>query len=372
MKKPSFDNVWVVRAVSLLFAVFLYIFVTSSNAQPFLSADNQQFASVDSSETISNVPVFLGEHDDDLYISGLPDTVNIRLTGPRNLISQLTIDNFRVETESLLDLPTGTQAIRLVAAGLPEDIHYEISPSQVIVRLSRKATITVPVEYEIMDGAIANGYEVTQVTMNPSEVELTGDSSKIEKVDRALVRIASEEAITESFSALLRLQILDENDNLLDINTPTAEIQVAVTVESQSVSVPLRINPQGEDLEKYSYEYSFVDTSHVDVYASPDIASNIDWLGVGVDVTGLTETAVISGVLSIPENIEFISQNEVAVLVEVYPVDRQRISPVQSFTPMESESIDSHSLDANNVDETSEILDENSSETEASSEEPSE
>ncbi|UUX32986.1 CdaR family protein [Fundicoccus culcitae] len=370
MKKPSFDNVWVVRGVALLFTLLLYVFVTSGNNQQFQSASNQQFASVDSSETISNVPVFLGEHDDDLYISGLPDTVAIRLTGPRNLISQLSIDNFRVETEDLTNLPTGSRAIRLLAVGLPEDINYEISPSQVIVRLSRKATITVPVEYEIVDGTIAEGYEVSHVTMDPSEVELTGDSAKIENVKQAIIRIVSEEPMSESFSAQFRLQILDEDDNLLDVNTSTGEIQVDIEVVPQRVNIPLRISPRGENLQTFSYNYSFADANQVEIVAEPDLVNQLGVLDVVVDVSGLTETAIVTGVINVPENIRSISQSEVAIEVDIQQILGERITPIQQVNSSENSSATDESVEESHS-QAEDLTTNESNESQVSSDEPS-
>ena len=73
----------------------------------------QQVVSVDTTETISNVPVKLGKHDDDIFVSQLQETVTVTLTGPKNIVSSLASGNLVVQTEDLTGIETGQQTLKL-------------------------------------------------------------------------------------------------------------------------------------------------------------------------------------------------------------------------------------------------------------------
>ena len=82
-----YDNKWFLRIASLVFAVFLYGMVQASSPSVTSLSNLQQVVSVDTTETISNVPVKLGKHDDDIFVSQLQETVTVTLTGPKNIVS---------------------------------------------------------------------------------------------------------------------------------------------------------------------------------------------------------------------------------------------------------------------------------------------
>ena len=155
-----YDNKWFLRIASLVFAVFLYGMVQASSPSVTSLSNLQQVVSVDTTETISNVPVKLGKHDDDIFVSQLQETVTVTLTGPKNIVSSLASGNLVVQTEDLTGIETGQQTLKLEIPGLPDSVKYQINPSRVVVQVARRKTVTVPVEYEIEEGTIASGMEV--------------------------------------------------------------------------------------------------------------------------------------------------------------------------------------------------------------------
>ena len=161
MKESIFDNIWFVRIISLAFALFLYAFVSSENSDQFQAISNQQFASIETSETISNVPVYLGEHDEDVFVSEMPESVTVKLTGPRNIITQVTVEDFIVQTEDIRGIDTGRQTIRLIAIGLPEEIEKnlkELTSMNILgsVQSEKLSKVQILKQLEVMNKSAGN------------------------------------------------------------------------------------------------------------------------------------------------------------------------------------------------------------------------
>lgn len=348
MKNDFFNQKWGMRLISLVFAIFLYIFVASeNNAFTFQSAANQQFASVNVTETLSNVPVTVGDIGENRFISGLPESVQVRLTGPKNVITQVMETNIRAQTEDLSEAEPGSQYIRLVIEDLPESVDYQVTPSQVYVKLSQLESITATVEYNIDENAIAEGYEVANVSINPVEIELIGDVDTIRQIDQVLINITRPRPATESFSDTYNVKITNSEGEILDVNTSTSEIEVDVEVVSQRKEVGLYVIPFGYNQAEYHYNYEILSPDSLVISGDLAQLSQIDSIGVYVDLSQLYETSIVTGEIQIIDGIELVNAEEVLVEVQISPVQSS-----SSSNPLPESSVSSETEVEESVDET--------------------
>lgn len=318
MNRRLFENKWAVRLISLLFAIFLYIFVASeNNAFVFQSAANQQFASINVTETIDNVPVTVGEIPENTFISGLPESVQVRITGPRNVINQVLEKEITVQTEDLTDIPSGTQQIQFIVSDLPDTVDYQVTPSRRYVKISQLEEITAEIEYEIDPNAIQDGFNVDSVSLNPQEVQLTGDVETIQQIDRVYITIANPQPSNSSFSGSYVLQIVNANGEVLDVNSNVSEIEAQVEVVQPQSEVGMHIIPFGEDQAMYTYEYTITTPQSLVIQGSQP---NVDTIGVVADVSGLTESTTITGELQVPEGMTVINGGDVQIEVSITPI----------------------------------------------------
>lgn len=353
MKQSVFDNIWFVRIISLVFALFLYAFVSSENSDQFQAISNQQFASIETSETISNVPVYLGDHDEDVFVSELPESVTVKLTGPRNIIGQVTIEDFIVQTEDLRGIETGRQTIRLIATGLPEEVDYQITPVRHVVQISRRETITVPVDYIIDENLIAEGYKIGEVNLSLAEVTLTGRAETIAEIEQVVIKINSEKPQTENFIQKYRLQILNNEGQLLDINASATEIDADVEVLPITKEVGLTIVPVGENPEKYTYTYEFSGPSVVNLQASQSVLDLINGINVSLDVSALTESGTVAGYLELPETIVSSNITQSEVLVTITPLmPEDSVESEETVEPVSETISEESSVESSISDET--------------------
>lgn len=330
-KQPLINNIWVMRGVSLIFSVILFMAVRTNTTS---QVRNQTYTSVASTETIANVPLHLGVHDEDVFISNVPETVQITLEGPKNIIAQLTTDNFQVTTEDFKNKNTGQATLRLIATGLPDNVDYKITPSQINVTLSRKKTVTLPVEYEIAADAIADNYQVSEVVLDPAEVTLTGTEATINKIEKVFVRVTTNQPRSRSFTEKYKLQIIDASGKLLDINASTNIITTSVNIVANSKEVGLTIVPVGEQTQ-FEYTYAFTEVNTVTLQATNDVLESIHNVEVKVDVSQLTESSVIIGHLVLPDQSVGTALKEIPVQVTVNP----RVTEVSSLETTSQELI---------------------------------
>lgn len=305
------DNIWFVRIISLFFAIFLYAFVASENNRFDIQPSN---ASINVTETISNVPVQLGPVDDDVFVSNLQENVSLRVTGPQNIVTQVLAQDLYVVTEDLRGSEMGQQQVRLeMASDLEESgVEYQITPSRVIVDLDRLASTEVDIQYEIEDGVVAEGYEIGNVSMEPATVVLTGKESTIEKIDRASVKISSDEPVTETFTRDIPIEIRDSANNLLDLNANITNTRV--TVEVRQIADPvanISLNITGENPENYNYEYALVGSDQVTLEGDASIINNINQVTATLDVSGITTSGTFPATIQIPDGVSSVDRKSV-------------------------------------------------------------
>lgn len=316
-----FANRWTLRLLSLVFAIILHIAVSSENNQ-FTQASRMNNASVNITETISNVPVFVGETDADIFVTGLPESVNVEVTGPRNIINQATTNKVYVVTEDLTGVATGNRTVRLDMKGLPEGVgDYKIIPSHVVVEIGRLEEVTVPVEYEVDEKLVAEGYSISGIDLNPKEVTLTGRSDVIDQFKRAVVRISADQAMSESFTQTYTLQVEDGNGELLDVNSSVSEVTASVNIDHAGKTLNINIVPEGEDTSKFKYQYAFTDVSSVLVDGDAGNLDNISSVDAIVNVEGMDRSGVRTASLQLPDGIEGINYREIPISVTVLSLE---------------------------------------------------
>src|SRR5699024_3927218 len=140
MINKFYNNRIALLILSLFLSILMFVYVKaeqySENPVTFF-----QNVSEATTETIYNVPVYIDGNVDAYYVTGLPDSVSVSLSGPKNLIEQtLEGDDFRVITEDLYDLCEGSHYIQLQLENVSEAVSYEISPSSVNISIDSLQT----------------------------------------------------------------------------------------------------------------------------------------------------------------------------------------------------------------------------------------
>lgn len=318
MKDKDFlNNPIFVRVLSLVIAIFLYIFVSTENQQ-YIHANRLPNTSVNVTETISNVPVYPGEMQEDMFVSGLKETADVRITGPRNILNQVITDELYVETEDLTDKEPGIYTVRLRLGGISEEnIEYTLTPSWTTLEIDQLESRTVDISYELGENVVAEGYRIENVTIKPSQVALKSSQEVMGRIHEVKVTVVTSQPRTESFTETYGLQVKGREGNLLDVNASVTEVEVVVEVVPEGKTADIAIVAQGENKEDYSYQYAFTDASSVVLYGDPEDLAGVDQVPAVIDVSGLKESTILTASIQVPDEVEGVNLKQVPVSVTI-------------------------------------------------------
>jgi YbbR domain-containing protein len=110
-------------------------------------------------------------------------TVNVRVSGPRDVVRELTVSQLAVSA-NLSNKEPGERTIQLKPKDvlLPEGVKVlQIEPANLTLLLETTARKQAPVEANIA-GQAAEGFELYGVTVEPPTIELEGPQSKLDPV----------------------------------------------------------------------------------------------------------------------------------------------------------------------------------------------
>lgn len=288
------ENVWIVRLISLLVSILLFGYVYSENYG--LSTTNRNDAiSTLRSETISNLPIQINMDTDRYFISGLPETVMLNISGPESVIVQtLSASDFNIVTEDLDLLGPGRHTVQLRVENLSEELTYQIVPSRVNVQIEEKVTIESSVEVRFDTDAVNDAYISKEPILNRESVIITGPASTVERIDRIYVRVPSENEITSTLKDTYVVQVEDEARNKLNVVVDPQEIEVQIPVEPYEKTVPIRLVQTGTPVSGKKYQLSLARTENVVLTGNQKLLADVDEVVVEVDVSAIRSTVAVT------------------------------------------------------------------------------
>lgn len=353
MINKFYNNRIALLILSLFLSILMFVYVKaeqySENPVSFF-----QNVSEATTETIYNVPVYIDGNVDAYYVTGLPDTVSVSLSGPKNLIEQtLEADDFRVITEDLTNLGEGSHYIQLQLENVSESVSYEISPSSVNISIDSLQTTEYPVQVEMSnESAVADGYEITDVTLSQDSVTLTGSTSDIKSVSQVYTVVNIPDNLSEDYTTTATVITENADGDILNINTDPSEVDVTVQVSPEGVSVPIEANITNER-DGYIYEATILDSQHATLSGDYDTINNTESVSATVDVSGITTRTTVDAPIVLPDGVT--SSDPSSVRVQVVPTASESSSSSSASSSASSESDeDSASSDTASSDSSAE------------------
>ncbi|MDT2762342.1 YbbR-like domain-containing protein [Aerococcus urinaeequi] len=336
MINKFYNNRIALLILSLFLSILMFVYVKaeqySENPVSFF-----QNVSEATTETIYNVPVYIDGNVDAYYVTGLPDSVSVSLSGPKNLIEQtLEADDFRVITEDLTDLGEGSHYIQLQLENVSEAVSYEISPSSVNISIDSLQTTEYPVQVEMSnESAVADGYEITDVSLSQDSVTLTGSTSDIESVSQVYTVVNIPDNLSEDYTTTATVITENADGDILNINTDPSEVDVTVQVSPEGVSVPIVANITNER-EGYTYEATILDSQNATLSGDYDTINNTESVSATVDVSGIITTTTVDAPIVLPDGVT--SSDPSNVRVQVVPTATESSSSSSASSSASSES----------------------------------
>ncbi|PJK16033.1 hypothetical protein CQS04_12430 [Chryseomicrobium excrementi] len=305
------DNPWFLRIVSLLFAVLLFISVQNE------LEGNEINAAGTSVESIPNVPLQVYYDDDNLVVTGAPQTVTLKIEGPSNLVlSAQTMQDYTVFID-LRELTLGQHEVEVQYENLPERLEVRTDPQTVTVNIEELITEEFTVEPDMNERLLADNYVVKSTNVEPNRVSVTGARSVIEAISFVKATVSGEEGLDESFTQEARVRVLDRELNKLDVIVEPEVVNVTVEIERYSKEVPIVIEQEGTPPNGVTINSVTSTVSSIRVYGTRTAVDALEALEVNVDVSEIQESGTVDIELDKPEGISQFNQETIPVTFDV-------------------------------------------------------
>jgi len=308
---------WIRRLGELLRGIFVHNFLLK--VLSVLIACGMWFfvnAAQRDSETELSIPVrAINQPAQLILISPRVDEVDLRVSGPRTLLSRIdpaalevTIDlsrvrpgvtTFRLRSDRL-DLPRGVTPIRM-------------TPSELTVEFATTATKRVPVELAL-EGHPAGGLLIAESKVSPDEVEISGPAATVK--DITVAKTVAVDLTDAGAGRMSREVELDVTGEFLTLSTPAVNVELllqepveerkmkALTIVVRNADGEARVVPASIEVEVRGAR------SKVRGLDLPDGAVFVDASGLGPGQYELTPQ------IALPTGIELV-RDVPAVKVEI-------------------------------------------------------
>lgn len=237
-KMGLFDHVWVLRIVSLVLAILLFIYVTGSKSSDTRqSSQNGQNTALMANKTQTlKIPLEVESNSEKYVVTGFPQYVKIKITGPAALVTTTAnTQNFKVYAD-LTKLGTGKHEVRLKASGLNKELSYTIAPAKIKVNIQSRNTATVPVEVRLSSKTLNGSYRIGTPKAALKKVQITGAKSEVQQVAKVIAYVNVPKNAQSTLHRTVTLQAINESGQTMN-----------VVIMPNTVSVTVPISQTGSD-----------------------------------------------------------------------------------------------------------------------------
>lgn len=317
-KSKLFENKIFWAVVSLLAALFIWVYVTGTQEEPIeLSFNNVEV-------------VFTGEDtlqaSRDYVINNIStETVSVKISGTRRNIGSLSASDIKATIDVSLISQTGT-ITQYYTLTYPDGVDADAvsivssNPSVISFNVTRMSTKQVPVEVQFK-GSTAEGYIAGEVEYEPKTITISGPESELEQIDHVYAEIGGDE-LTMTRTADVPFVLMDKSGNELssdgfefDVSTINVTIPISMMKE---VSLYVQcIYGAGATEENTSIE---IEPSTITISGDTSVVSGINRIDIAtIDLTDFALT--LQDTYAIPlqngvENVSGVTKAEVTIEIQ--------------------------------------------------------
>ncbi|WP_163651964.1 YbbR-like domain-containing protein [Listeria sp. PSOL-1] len=305
------NNKWSIRIISLLLAAILFVSVNINNGNDEFRTLTQQ-----DTEVVQNVPVKVYYDNTNLYVSGMPDTVSVTLSGPRSLVQSAKAQQDFIVYVDLRNASIGEQTVKLRVKNLSERLKAVINPETVKVNVQEKVTKKFSVDAELGKSTIAEGYQADTTTVEPRKVAITGAKDTMKQIAYVKATVEGNDKHEEDFSTSATVAAFDKNLNKLDVQISPEKVKVDVSVSKVGKSIPIKIKEQGTPKSDLSISSVTPDRENVIVVGDGQELDKIKVIEIPVDVSKITADTVKEITVPVPSGARAVQPTSIEVKIK--------------------------------------------------------
>ena len=298
------------KIVALCLAILLYITVNINN-------DDSIFASpLQSSKDISNLSVSAIYNSDVFELSGLPESVNVTVTGDSaNVTSAVNMGGYIIA--NLEGLTEGTHQVKLTSEGFNSNVNIKIDPSNAVVTLKKKTTRQFDISYDFINlDKMENIYSLGTPVFEYAKVNVRASKETLDSITfvKALIDVTN---VTGEFTQKAKIVAYDKNGQPVNADIVPDEISVTVPVSSPNKVVPIEVEINGTLPDNLAIDSISMDQKSVTIYASESVLSKIDKVVVTLDASTISKDTRILRPISLPSGVNSSNVNQLTLDIKV-------------------------------------------------------
>lgn len=299
--------------------VLLYISLALA-VGTFILIDSKVVTLVETeAEVINNQEVKVIYNEEAYVVEGIPETVDITLIGRK---SDLYLAKQLGDHEVVLDLTEeglGEHKVKLTYKQTIDSLTYKLDPSSVLVVIKEKVSELKTISYDLLNqDKLDSKLSVKDVTLDRSEVVVKGSKEALAKVAnvKALINLDNDDLKESGKFTLDSLPLVaydKKGKKLTNVEIVPSTTSASIQLDSYSSEVPIKIVPTGTYTVGYAISSIVSNVTNVTIYGDKDIISEIDYVPVEIDITGLTSSKTFNVTIPKPTGVRSISETSVSV-----------------------------------------------------------
>ncbi|MBC1602281.1 YbbR-like domain-containing protein [Listeria welshimeri] len=306
------NNKWSIRIIALLLAAILFTSVNANNN----NATTFSTTSSSDTEVIENVPVKVYYDKTNLYISGVPETVTVTLSGPRSIVQSAKAQQDFTVYADLKNASIGTQEVKLKVKDASDRLKVKINPATVNVNVQEKVTKKFSVDVELSKSDVADGYQAGTPIIDPKKVSITGAKDTIEQIAYVKATLENDGKHKSEFTDKATVSVFDSNLNKLDVDVSPQEVEVTVPVEKVGKSVPIKIKQEGTPESDIEISSMTPDKVEVVVVGDDTVLDKIKEIEIPIDVTKIKADTVKEVTVPVPTGAKSVQPTTIEVKIK--------------------------------------------------------
>ena len=275
------------------------------------------------SEILSSQPVNVIYNEEKYVVEGIPETVDIILMGRKSdLYLAKQLGDHKIVLD-LSDYKTGEYTVKLKYNHSVASISYKLDPSTVTVKISEKESAVRTLTYDLVNqDKVDSKLNVSEVTLNESEVYIKGSKEAIDKVAtvKALIDVSTldlKESGTFEVDSLPMVAYDEAGKVIENVEIVPGTASATLKVDSFYVDLPVKVVPDGKMATGYAISSATSSVSTVRVYGEQNAINSISYIPAEIDVDGLNENKEFKVTLTKPSGVRYMSETTSTVNVTV-------------------------------------------------------
>lgn len=229
--KKFFQRDWILKAISLGFALLLWFFVIG---------EEKAEVSISMPIEIVNLP---GEY---VVANDIPSSIDLRVYGPRGLIQAMTTQNLS-RVIDLRNAKAGMVTVHISPESIPAPSGVKVTriqPSSIDILIEPYVRKNVPVRPRIT-GKVAKDYEIRAVTVEPRIVQVSGPEDVISDLAEIATVPVDVSGATASISGDFGFDLKGSRISVENNEVATVSVTITPVIGSRKIThVPVHTDPE--------------------------------------------------------------------------------------------------------------------------------